>query len=245
MFSRNRRYVELFNSMPLTALSLKFLKLFVFFSLLLSAGIAHSFDVSFAWDANTEPDMAGYMVFARAAGQNYDYNNPDWEGTDTTCTLYGLTDGITYYFVARAYDIYGNESENSVELTTSDSGTTVTAADGGGGGGCFIATAAFGSLLEPHVKLLRQFRDRFLLTNAPGKVFVHLYYTYSPPIANVIAAHSGLRMIVRWSLWPLIAFSWMLLHLGVVQTLLLTILFGCAMFSCYRKMRHSDKFGSL
>jgi hypothetical protein len=34
---------------------------------------------------------------------------------------------------------------------------------GGGGGGCFISTAANGSQMEPHVKVLQEFIDRFLL----------------------------------------------------------------------------------
>jgi len=244
MLSRHRKYYIFFNSIRWTLFS-RFLTLFVFFSLLLYAGIAHSFSVSFAWDANAEPDLAGYRVFAREAGQNYDFNNPDWEGTETTCAIYGLTDGITYYFVARAYDIYGNESENSIELVSTDSGATVTPAGDGGGGGCFIATAAFGSRIEPQVKLLRQFRDRFLLTNAPGKTFVRLYYKYSPPITDVIAAHSGLRLIVRWSLLPLILFSWMLLHLGAPFTLILTSASLCLpIFLCVKKIRcRYSKFG--
>jgi len=73
---------------------------------------------------------------------------------------------------------------------------------GGGGGGCFIATAAFGSYMEPHVKVLREFRDDVLLSNGLGTRFVELYYTYSPPIADFIAGHETIRVMVRWSLLP-------------------------------------------
>ncbi len=80
------------------------------------ANIVHGFELSIAFDANTQPELAGYRVFYRQEGQNYNYNNPAWQGTETTCTISGLNENTTYYFVARAYGIYGNESENSVEL---------------------------------------------------------------------------------------------------------------------------------
>jgi hypothetical protein len=70
--------------------------------------------------------------------------------------------------------------------------------------GCFIATAAFGSYLHPKVALLRAFRDERLLTNAPGRLFVALYYRVSPPIANLIARHELLRGAVRLLLAPVI-----------------------------------------
>jgi hypothetical protein len=37
---------------------------------------------------------------------------------------------------------------------------------------CFIATAAFGSKFTWPVKLLRHFRDQYLLTNSLGTAFV-------------------------------------------------------------------------
>ncbi len=73
---------------------------------------------------------------------------------------------------------------------------------GGGGGGCFIATAAFGSPLEPRVVALRQFRDQYLKRTALGRAFIRFYYRHSPPIAAVIAQHEWLRFLVRMLLTP-------------------------------------------
>jgi hypothetical protein len=83
------------------------------------------------------------------------------------------------------------------------------AAGGGGGGGggsgsCFIATAAFDSPLAPQVQLLRTFRDRYLMTNAPGRLFVTTYYQMSPPVARSIADSEILRAITRAGLIPVI-----------------------------------------
>jgi hypothetical protein len=75
---------------------------------------------------------------------------------------------------------------------------------GGSGGGCFIATAAYGSYLDPKVILLRDFRDSCLLTNSPGRAFVSLYYRFSPPIAGYIAEREWLKACVRILLLPLV-----------------------------------------
>jgi alpha-tectorin len=86
------------------------------------------------------------------------------------------------------------------------------------GGGCFIATAAYGSYFDPHVKVLRDFRDEWLLKdmrlevgglrltipNVPGKAFVDFYYRTSPPIADFIREHDMLRAAVRVALTPFV-----------------------------------------
>jgi hypothetical protein len=84
----------------------------------------------------------------------------------------------------------------------------------GGGGGCFIATAAFGSALEPRVVTLRQFRDVYLMPSHSGRVLVEIYYLFSPPMADVIAADEGLRSGARAVLAPVIAASETLLGAG-------------------------------
>jgi hypothetical protein len=73
-----------------------------------------------------------------------------------------------------------------------------------GPSGCFIATAAYGSNLDPHVLVLREFRDMYLMTNSVGTELVRLYYSYSPPVAAIVAKHEVLRVATRAALTPVV-----------------------------------------
>ena len=96
---------------------------------------------------------------------------------------------------------------------------------GGGGGGCFIATAAYGSYLHPHVRTFSILRDRYLLTNTQGRAFVKMYYKYSPPIADFISRHDGLKAMARIALLPLLGLSILILWGGPALAAAITALF--------------------
>ncbi len=72
--------------------------------------------------------------------------------------------------------------------------------------GCFIVASAHGSYLDSHVVILRDFRNRHLLTNPFGKWFVAFYYRHSPPIADYIRERETPRAIVR-SVLALVVYS--------------------------------------
>ena len=97
---------------------------------------------------------------------------------------------------------------------------TTTKWDVGGGmgpgsiSGCFIATAAYHSPLHPAVRLLRDFRDKRLLTNGPGRAFVSSYYKWSPAVAQIISRSAPLRFVLRIVLLPIIGAAALILGLG-------------------------------
>ena len=91
-------------------------------------------------------------------------------------------------------------------------------------GGCFIATAAYGSPVDPYVEILRKFRDQYLLTNKTGRKFARIYYAYSPVLAGYISNHESLKVITRLSLLPVIGLSWVILAFGPEITIIIIML---------------------
>jgi hypothetical protein len=67
-----------------------------------------------SWNANTEPDLAGYKVHYGISSGNYDTNADI--GNETSYALSNLASGVTYYIAVTAYDSSGNESVYSDEL---------------------------------------------------------------------------------------------------------------------------------
>jgi len=69
---------------------------------------------------------------------------------------------------------------------------------------CFIATSAFESVYAIEVQQLRFFRDHKLKSHSWGRVFVRLYYKYSPRIACTLDKHSWAKPALRAVLRALI-----------------------------------------
>ncbi len=104
----------------------------------------------------------------------------------------------------------------------------------GGSGGCFIATAAYGSPFERHVKILREFRDRYLMTSAAGRAFVRWYYIHSPKYAAVIAGNEVLRTVARVALTPLYGVAYTVVN-GLLPYIMLA--FGLFLLALRRRAK--------
>jgi len=102
---------------------------------------------------------------------------------DQTVTVTSLVSSSQTYSiilgVASSADV-DYDGLNPVDVTVNN---VVAGVSGGGSGGCFIATAAYGSSMAPNVRILREFRDRFLIESRMGKSFVNLYYLNSAIVA--------------------------------------------------------------
>lgn len=68
-----------------------------------------------AWDANQEPDLAGYRVYYGTSPR--DYINFVDVGNVTLYRLDNLMEGVAYFIAVTAYDTAGNESDFSEEVS--------------------------------------------------------------------------------------------------------------------------------
>ncbi len=195
---------------------------------------------------NTVDGAEGYILYYGISPGIYSQSID--LGNTASSSLTGLTNGTVYYFavsaytqptyylVVTAYDTSGNESALANEVTA-----ILTAKSEGARsqevferpeesipfpilkdeGRCFIATAAYGSNLEPEVLLLRRFRNHYLLTNQIGRAAVDLYYNLSPPAADYIRRHERLKPVVRVLLLPFIGIAHLCLDTSLIQKFLL------------------------
>jgi len=139
----------------------------------------------------------------------------NFSGSQTT--IANLENGQTYHVAIRAYDPAGNKGAFSKTVTGVPQDRTdfyeayrkAGGTDAGfdGGGYCFIATAAYGTYDHKYVKVLRDFRDKFLLTNGPGSAFVAWYYKNSPAWANWLKKSPNAKFAAKVVLLPTIAFA--------------------------------------
>jgi len=67
-------------------------------------------------------------------------------------------------------------------------------------GGCYIATAVYNSYDAPEVLCLRCFRDEILSASILGRLFIRLYYFFSPAIAEKLKKTRRINMFVRKTL---------------------------------------------
>ena len=124
---------------------------------------SYALDVTLAWDANTEPNLAGYMVYyGPESGDPYDGQgaqegdspvdmaldqDEDPDPSVVQFTLRNLPEG-DYFLAVTAYNTAGLESGYSNEASTSpgEPGTSYrqnsasNPEGAAGGGGCFVAT---------------------------------------------------------------------------------------------------------
>ncbi len=84
------------------------------------------------------------------------------------CLCVGLFSGVTISAIP------GNEIVIDIVITIAIASILVRDPDER----CFIATTAYGTLLNENLDTLRNFRDTKLNTNIFGKTFVKFYYQY-------------------------------------------------------------------
>ena len=119
-------------------------------------------------------------------------------GSLAQITLTGLLPETDYSIAVRSYDDCYKKSPIAVtRITTGE--RVVGSVDA-----CFVATAAYGSMMANDVSTLRSFRDSLLAKSILGELAIETYYTFGPAVAGVIGESDVLRATARAALTPVI-----------------------------------------
>jgi len=119
-------------------------------------------------------------------------------GALQTITFDKLLPETTYSIGIRAYDNCSNTGPLAVVAATTLPRSV------GEVDACFIATAAYGSLLANDVEMLRRFRDLAMKHSVLGELAVETYYTFGPAAAGVVGESDLLRWSAREVLAPIV-----------------------------------------
>ena len=146
-----------------------------------------------------------YSVEAPLTADNFDsairiedVPGPGPAGQVRSFDLDGLLPETDYYIGIRAIDDCRNVGPlEFIQLTTPDRTSGQVDA-------CFVATAAYGSLLAYDVHMLRRFRDSVLRRSVIGELAVETYYTFGPALAGVVGESDLLRHTARQALAPIV-----------------------------------------
>jgi hypothetical protein len=161
-------------------------------------------------DDGLQGKVKGYEVRLRADGQPIDESNfadsfpvtktltPGVAGTLQTLEIDGLLFETEYYVAVRAYDDCRNYSPITV-LKFQTPERAVGEVDA-----CFVATAAYGSVMANDVEMLRRFRDGVLQKTVLGELAVEAYYTFGPAVSGVVGESDLLRATARSILDPIV-----------------------------------------
>lgn len=111
---------------------------------------------------------------------------------------WGMHSGLPYRYHENINDTDDNRTHYSggLEITTVPLPTKKS--------GCYIATAVYGSYDAPQVCVLRNYRDNTLMKSMVGRLFIKMYYQFSPPIARLLINSRQTNAIVRYILDRLI-----------------------------------------
>lgn len=65
---------------------------------------------------------------------------------------------------------------------------------------CYVATLVYEDIDHPKVQILRNFRDKKMSSNFFGKIFIIIYYKYSPILVKKLRYQFGIQKIVKYFL---------------------------------------------